>query len=280
MTPILTTITAYWQRPEMLCSWVKAIRNQSPAVRHLVYFVGEAPPDWWAQETAGSGITGMVREEKPGLSIGHYHNLGAEQADTEWIMKIDVDTLPSANYFKELLPILGAARPREWFNGGMLYMNKHCSATLLADANLPLSLRNYTMVMTSLGTYSASSYLLPAATNFICRRDDYLELGGCDPRFRGYGWEDYQQIHMLETHWLQRSPLGRGVTIENATLRCRDLSRRKARELWHRNSWLCLMHKWHPGGSDPTYRSSMNANRAVLLERVQHDQQRMVKHSG
>jgi predicted glycosyltransferase involved in capsule biosynthesis len=264
----LTTITAYWRRPEMLRSWVRALRDSAhPEVLHFIYFVGEYPPEWWCKETTGTSILALIRGEAPELSIGHYHNLGAQQAPTEWIMKLDVDTLPHPSYFEELLPILESAQPREWFNGGMFYLNRRYSELLLTGRSLTHEI--YRQIMDQRRTYSANSYLLPAATNFICLRDEYLALGGCDSGFSGYGWEDYQQIYMLERNQLQKDPLPGLVTIDNVTQRCRDsISRRKARELWERNSTLCLIHKWHASTIDPRYHASMKQNRELLLRYI------------
>lgn len=263
----------------MLRSWVAAIKGSTlPEIRHLIYFVGETPPDWWAEQTSGTNITAMVREEPPGLSIGHYHNLGAAQADTEWIMKLDVDTLPSVVYFGELLSMLVHAEPREWFNAGMFYMNKHYSTMMLKPTDLPMSVEAYQTVMRQSKSYSASSYLLPAATNFVCRRSTYLELGGCVDGFLGYGWEDYQQIYALEAYQLNADPLPGPITMVNVTQRCRDeISRRKARKLYERNPLLCLMHRWHPGSEDPTYRSHIDQNRKVLFDYINTHRRRIVK---
>lgn len=264
---LLTTITPYWKRPDMLRNWVRSILGSTiPELRHLIYFVGEAPPDWWASETAGTNITALVREEAPGFSIGHYHNLGAHQAQTEWIMKLDVDTMAHTSYFTNLLPVLQKAHPREWFNGGMFYMARPHSEIMLPLSNLPLPERIYDQIMSQRRTYSSSSYILPAATNFICRKEDYLKLGGCDAGFRGYGWEDYQQIYMLERYQARREPLPGIVTLQNVTARCRDeISRRKARQLWERNPRLCLIHKWHAVSVQSGYHSNMNQNRELLL---------------
>jgi len=267
---LLTTVTAFWKRPDMLRDWVRSIKGATNnELHHLIYFVGESPPDWWQEETEGANVTAMLRDEAPGLSIGFYHNLGAQQANTEWIMKLDVDSLPHVRYFSELLPILKAAPVGEWFNGGMLYMNKLYSSTVLANSSLPITSEVYQKIMSQRRTYSASSYLLPAATNFICRREDYLILGGCDVWFRGYGWEDYQQIYMLERNQLGKDPLPGSVTVINVTQRCRDeISRRKARQLWERNSWLCLIHKWHASSPDSAYHASMTQNRKLLFDYI------------
>jgi len=267
---ILTTITAYWNRPDALRTWLRCIKAATlPSVQHLIYFVGEPVPSWWDEETKGTNIHALHQFEPPGLSIGHYHNLGAEQASTEWIMKLDIDSLPHTEYFSELLPVLQLASPGAWFNGGMFYLNKRF-LMILPDKE-PLSVKTYNTVMASPRTYSSSSYLLPAATNFICRRGTYLKLGGCDERFRGYGWEDYQQIYMLERYQFDKDPLPGVITLENVTRRCRDeISRPKAKQLYEWNNRLCLIHKWHPGSSDPVYKSTMDGNRKILLEWIEN----------
>src|SRR4051812_41626972 len=118
---MLTTITPYWNRPEMLRGWAKAIRGAAtPGVTHVIYFIGTPPPDWWPDASRDLPIQTVFRPELPGKSIGFYHNLGAEKAQTEWIMKLDVDTVPHSGYFSALLKVLAGAKEREWFNGGML----------------------------------------------------------------------------------------------------------------------------------------------------------------
>lgn len=270
---LLTTITPYWNRPEMLRSWVRAVRGATCSeLLHFVYFVGEHPPEWWQSETGGTNIVALIRAEPPGLSIGHYHNLGAVLAPTEWIMKLDVDTIPHQSYFEALLPLVKKAAPREWFNGGMFYLGRHPSSMLLADTNLPLPTKVYEQIMANRRSYAATSYLMPAGSNFICRREDYLKLGGCDEGFRGYGWEDYQQIYMLQRHQLNYEPLPGPVTSHNVTTRCRDeISRKKARQLWERDNRLCLIHKWHATAANPAntgYFSSLQANRDLLFKYV------------
>lgn len=265
---ILTTITPYWNRPGMLATWLRCLRNAAcPDVQHYIYFVGEAIPSWWEQETRGLNIQAVFCPEEPGKSIGHYHNLGVRKAATDWVMKLDVDTLPHTIYFSELVGCLRTAQPREWFNGGMFYLNEHYSRSFFAGGGV-LTPEVYQTIMSYPRSYSASSYYLPAASNFICRKQDYLKAGGCDERFRGYGWEDYQQIYLLEKHQLQTEPLPGFVDLKNVTQRCRDeISRPKARGLFQRNRWLCLIHHYHPRKDSP-YFHSMAANRQVLLDCV------------
>ena len=262
---MLTTITPCWNRPAALRIWFEAVKAATiPGMKHFVYFVGEDIPDWMIKELQFNPT--FVLFSNPTLvpgeqSIGYFHNQGAHAASTEWIMKLDVDAIPNVRYFKELIPILEKARPREWFNGGMLLLNQNAS-NLLGG---PLSEDFYRDVM--LDRLTAASPPYPVSTNFICRRKEYLDLGGCDNKFKGWGWEDYQQIHMLEAHHRQCDPLEGDVNISNVTSRCRDeISRPRAKQLWMRNPWLCLFHRWHEPNRE--YRKDSNNNRLLLLNHV------------
>ena len=272
---MLTTITPVWNRPEMLRIWLEAIKGATfQGLRHLVFFVGWKPPEWVAAEYQSNSSFQFIQcHEKPGdLSIGHYHNIGARLTHSEWMMKLDVDALPNVRYFRELCGILRQAGSTEWFNGGMMYVSQVASINFLSAKRMPVSEETYNTIMRNPIQYCGSANVYPAATNFICRTRTYLALGGCDERFRGYGWEDYQQIYMLEKHQRGGSnPLPDRVTIENVTSRCcREISRLKARELWRRNPWLALLHHFHHSSPDPNYKSHeiMLRNRKILLEYI------------
>ncbi len=269
---ILTTITPFWGRPEMLLGWVRCIRAASiPEVKHFIYFVGERPPDWWATETGDLPIVTFLRSETDPLSIGHYHNIGIAAADSPWVMKMDIDTIPNIRFFSELLPVLASARPRQWFNSGMLYVSEASTKRYLATQRLPLTEFVYTQISSNSKAHSASTYILPSATNFICRKNDYLNMGGCLEGFKGYGWEDYMQIYGLEKQYQGTCPLRGVVTMESVTRFCRDqISRVKAEELWRRNNWLCLLHRFHHPSKKVTYRSHdiFEHNRKILYDYV------------
>jgi hypothetical protein len=268
-TPLLTTITPVWNRESMLRIWLKCVHAASiPEVRHIVFFVGEEVPAWFLQHDR---ILCVQCPERPGKSIAHYHNEGAHLAKTPWIMKLDVDCIMNSRYYRELAPILRGAKPREWFNGGMLMISRHSSEAALAPEQMPMTDTTYTRMILNARAHSANSYAQPEATNFICRRDEYILLGGADARFAQYGWEDYQQIYMLEKHQRGKDPLPGIVDLSNVTQRCRDeISRPKARELFNRNRWLCLFHRWHPVNTNVSYRSPdiFYKNRQVLLDYI------------
>lgn len=266
---ILTTITPYWNRPGMLERWLRCLRAaQHPEVQHLIFGVNEEEPyPGWNQGFDG-GIEWQYLQELGGpKSIGHYHNLGASLSTTEWIMKLDIDCMPNVRYFDELITVLNKAKPKQWFNGGMFYMNRSGSNTYL---DKEVTEKTYSHIMTYRKQFSANPYLDPAATNFICRRQEYLDLGGCLEGFKGYGWEDYQQIYMLERNYLGHPPFA-VPTIDNVTQQCRNvISRPRATELWKKSWWLCLLHCWHPGSSDPKYKSPeiLSHNRRLLYQYV------------
>lgn len=274
MIPVLTTITPHWNREEMLRLWLENLNKMTfPDLKHIVFLIGPVP-DWITKEYSLNPQFQFIycRDDSPGqFSIGHYHNQGAHLASSEWIMKLDLDALPNVRYFSALLALLEQAQPKEWFNGGMIYINQAMSVSLLGRRDMPLSADAYQWIMKNRESCSSDPYTLPAATNFICRRKDYLELGGCDEKFQGYGWEDYQQIYMLERHWLGKHPLVGMAHLANVTQKCRDeISRPKAKQLWERNEWLVLLHHWHPRSRESAYRNpiTIQKNRQLLLDHI------------
>ena len=244
MNPKLTTITCYWSRPEVLDMWVEAMRHCTlPQVEHLLFVVGEeAPPI--PSPPAGLRIVEYPKTDP--FSIGHCHNNGARIANSEWIMKLDVDTIPCLGFFRELLVVLEEAGPRDWYNVGMIYLKAIYNHSLLTKESLPVAEHVHKMICNNLRVYSSKGYHNPSATNFVCRTQDYIDLGGCDTRFDGYGWEDYQQIYMLERYERGCDPLPGNLHEANVTQRCRDeISRPKALELFRRNQRLALLHRHH-----------------------------------
>lgn len=262
---ILTTVTPYWNRPEQLRAWLAAIRGaQHPEVHHLLYVLGDEPLPPEVRQLPIQVVRHYSQESHH--SIGYFHNLGASEAGTEWMMKMDVDALPNPEYFNALVDVLRMAGEREWFNGGMFYVTESVSRNWLSGS---LTMGRYFDIMRNRVACSSSSYSLPASSNFICRRGDYLNLGGCDERFKGWGWEDYQQIYMLERFRRGDDPLPGPVSLMNVTQRCRDeISRPKAKVLWEHDSRLCLIHRWHPASMDPSYRSFQAQNKRILFDYI------------
>ena len=270
---MLTTITPYWDRIDTLRVLLKALNGAGVlGVRHLFMCVG--PPTreliQLRDEQDPRFIEFLFVGGVPGdLSIGHYHNIGASMCNSEWIMKLDVDTIPHVSFFHHLLALLDTAGDRDWYNVGMFYALQDISELLLSLGEMPLKEEIYHRIVS--GKKHTFQLPFPAGSNFVCRRESYIALGGSLPGFRGYGWEDYQQLYMLEEHRLQGNPLPGVVSLVNVTQRCRDeLSRKKAAELLSKDPALALLHRWHSVSTNTRYRNTLRSqeNRTILLEYI------------
>ncbi|QDP54873.1 MAG: putative glycosyltransferase like family 2 [Prokaryotic dsDNA virus sp.] len=239
--------------------------------RHIVYLVGpNTLPNALIEEMSKRNFL-FLSSEQEYRSIGHYHNEGFNRAETDWVMKLDVDALPHEEYFQAMLDRIIHAEHREWFNGGMLYLHRGASAGMLQLDQLPITRDRHHYIARNIKQFSSSSYQLPAATNFACRKKDYFSFGGTDDRFRGWGWEDYMVIYMLERLWRGVDPLAGEVNFHNVTRRCRDeIGRPRSAELYRRDDRLALLHHWHPVSKDPKYKNEeqSNRNKQILLERI------------
>jgi hypothetical protein len=256
MTPILTTVTPVWGRSEAFHYWMDSLdRAAAPGVQHLVYCVGESSPKPRRNFE-------FVRANSPELSIGHFHNLAAERIESPWMMKLDLDAIPNELFFENLLAVLHRADPLDWYNAGMVYLNEAMSSAYLSR---PLTLQGYTYLMNNRRRVSLHAYAEPGGSNFICRREHYRTAGGADERFRGWGWEDYQQTFALESLRRGRSPLPSVPNLTTVTSLCRDtITRPKAAELLALSPFLCLLHRFHP----PANRKHSMPNRKVLLDYI------------
>lgn len=267
MEPILTTITPFWDRPETLGRWLRSIQLCPDVGVHHILISPFVFPAWAIQRIQSWGrVEVLVTDDPAPLSIGHYHNLGAKMAESEWIMKMDVDCLAHTQFFNGLVEVLQTAKSREWFNVGMHWMEKAGSANELREDCLPITLNGFRNKVDRFARAGGAG-----GSNFVCRRDDYLRLGGSVYGFRGWGWEDYQQVYMLEKYFLGRDPLPGDVTINNVTVRCRnEITKRRISDLLDRNEDLALMHVWHPDSKDTAYKSEegVATNRQVLLDYV------------
>lgn len=260
MSVTLTTITPVWDSryEQMFDVWAKNLEAAHVSgLQHLVFCPG----------LKGKLIAAPGRhfeicfQGQPGDSIGWFHNAGARIARTEWIMKLDLDAMVNPSYFENLFAVLSQARPREWFNGGMIYINQTYSRAYLDD---PVTPQGYQYLMARRSAISQLGGRI-GGSNFICRREDYLATGGCDPRFRGWGWEDYQQTFSLEVQFRDRLPWPEVPPVESITAACRDMiTRPKAEALLRESPWLCLLHHYH----ETSPRNHSLENRTVLWDCV------------
>ena len=265
----LTTITPYWNRPEMLRLWIRnAHLNAHPDVTHILIAPDQKlkkDPDLQEAQARGIEVVTPSSDLPPGewrRSIGHWHNYGARLVRTQWMMKLDVDCFHHRFFWKHLFGMLEEATPRQWFNVGMFMTEK------TRPFPVPLGYGDYLNTATML--FAAGKR--PVSSQFVCRVKDYMDAGACSVEFRGYGWEDYYQLYGLQRQYLGADPLPGYVGEENVTQRCRDdIGRPQAAWLYQRSTGLALLHRWHEGTAhDKRYKSPeiMNHNRRILYDYV------------
>lgn len=279
MNPIITTITPYRDRPDHLNAWMKCVNRASNAyMRHLLIVPGGMKKTDAA--IFRNNDIGFIELHEPKdlpsgiMTIGHWHNWAAKElVTTPWIMKMDVDCLAHTEFFNALVEHVLVAGQREYFNIGFFNMSR--TASTIVGSGLPYA--KYRSMLDDLKRITGKADAQPAGSHFVCRTADYLDCGGCLPEFVGYGWEDYQQLYMLERMRIGDDPLHGIVDIHNVTQRCRDeISRPRCRSLFKLDTRLALMHKWHGSSNDPKYKTCIENNRRVLLKYVLEQKAMMI----
>ena len=238
---VITTITPYRGRADQLESWCKTLQSSyHPSVRHLLIAPGGLTPK---ERTLipESGIKVLEPEDLDHgiMSMGHWHNYGVKYANTEWVMKLDVDCHPHRTFWDILISKLPETG---WLNIG--------SYLLREDQKIPTPL-----LTTKYNELTSQCPEGPTGVHWVIRKKDYQN---CHRGFVGYGWEDYYQYLMFDYHFTKTKPLN--LNLGNITDYYREQSRILARKLDPR---LGLLHKWHPPGGSK-YKSQIEKNRRTL----------------
>jgi predicted glycosyltransferase involved in capsule biosynthesis len=240
----------------MLRSWLRCLMDASiPEVKHLILAPGYTKENFkWLDHPQ---IQVIFPSAGKTFDIGHLHNIGISQANSDWVMKLDVDCMMHTSFFKELLDYISGVQGHcNWFNIGMFYLKPGPSLFFKNSERKELN------------EEMASTFIhgSPTGSQFVCKRATYLHGGGCLSDFHGYGWEDYQQLYMLASNNFVRDPLPGEVTLENVTNRCRDeISRKYTRITFKRNPLLFLLHCHHKKHATMDY---LEYNRKVLYDYV------------
>ena len=196
------------------------------------------------------------------FQIGLAHNFGATIATGQYILKQDVDCLPYDGFYDQVLTFIAdeLTEPRAWANVGVYYCNEWFSKTYLTG--------RITRDIYDLAKDAHKASCNYASGNcFLANREDYLQIGGCSERFRGWGWEDCQVAYCLEKSYNPEFRLS-AYELETIIDVCRDeITRPKNRATYQRD--IVFLHKWHdPRSDEARYKEFGEHNRKVLLDVV------------
>lgn len=174
-----------------------------PNVNILVVDDGSRPEDYAKIKLLEDGVrvnvisTGRKHYQHFSLSIAR--NVGAQQADGEFILFYDADLAPYPNFFNDLL--------REIEINGMHEETTHflmCPVIYLSDAGYEVykttspELRRQFFISAMLrGDTDLIEKFSSGTSAIVVRRHYYLSRGGSDVSFQGWGFEDYELITRL-----------------------------------------------------------------------------------
>jgi len=131
----------------------------------------------------------LVDEEEPLFSLPKYRNIGVVAAQSEWILLMDIDLYISINNLEKIINYL-TYFPYEnsFIVFPTIYLNKNVQS-VGEGFDIGCFTSDY------IQTYAASS------STVALRKSFYLELGGQDERFKGWGYEDWEFASRLTANY-------------------------------------------------------------------------------
>lgn len=136
------------------------------------------------------------------FSAGKARDIGAIYAKTDYITFQDIDCLPYAGFYEQLIGEIKNEDLYEKQNDFLvlpcLYLTEEGSAEYV---NTPLNERKQVFINYYLRnrTDKVKSYTL-SASSILIHRMQYLSLGGHNKSFRGHGFEDFELLHRAATY--------------------------------------------------------------------------------
>ncbi len=180
--PTVTVVVTHYEQPVQLARTLTALARQTRPVEQVVVSDdGSASPP-----AVPPGIR-LVRQEDRGFRAAAARNLGAAGATSDVLVFLDADTVPEPGFIEALVR-RAAASP------DVLAVGRRRHADLSGDG------RELPEPAWLVDGYAASRDLLEAdgrsfrhviSAVLALRRELFLDLGGFDERFVGYGGEDW-----------------------------------------------------------------------------------------
>ena len=276
---MLTTITPFWGRAEALTRWREAVNAwPHPDVRHLLVNYS-APGEFELDSVVENFSEIKLPQPTDGVrSIGDCLNAGALATSTKWMMKLDLDMVVHDGLWDAVVGMITSGSS-DWYNLGTFYLTRRISQRLDEE---PVSKARHSQLAEAVfsGRPGVTTRRL-GGIQFICTVVDYLAVGGTDPLFRGYGWEDYATAYSLNR--LSAKP--RAISHVTPSTSCAvirdELLEPMANELFAKDRRLAVLHHQHEpsvkthGAADPNaYKcpTRMAANKYRVYELVNSHQ--------
>lgn len=139
------------------------------------------------------------------FSIGCARDFGAQIANGDCILFLDVDSVFDGMFFDRILQEIESreltTNVTDYFCIPCFYLDEQYSNTFLSDGNLKSSkkfhqLRNSYENGNKLGVQSFA----PATSLLVINRMHFLSIGGHRKEFSGHGSEDFELVHRLATY--------------------------------------------------------------------------------
>lgn len=192
-------------------------------------------------------------------------NFGAAAVDTEYMLFVDIDVLPTQHLYSELSLLMEYSDiPALWFPVHFLQREAPPYRCLARSKNLHL--RDWTNLIDQIGFATGIQFF---SRNFFSR------MGGYDESFRGYGCEDIEMIHRcaLALEWLSPHEIDENYLCDHRTKDRKDYRgfRKKMAEIVESkisSDLVYCVHSWHPRRNKRIYRRLRDRNDKILLKRL------------
>jgi predicted glycosyltransferase involved in capsule biosynthesis len=261
MTPKLAIITPYRERLESLRAFVDSVRDVSKdEVEFLLVVLGDANLE---VETLcrSAGVRHHFVNHSGPFQIGQALNIGATVSTADYILKQDIDLIGYDGFYLDLLEFMNRnlKGERDFLNLGYYYMTDAYTKQFLSGRVSKALLQN-------IQPRDLDQFGIPCGSAFLVNRKHYLSFGGTHSGFKGYGWEDYYVLYMLQTLKQPEFRL-KEYSLRSITDRCRDEIARPLNRITNGAS-LIFFHRWHRRIDDNGYMQYVEANRRLLFRLV------------
>ena len=200
-------------------------------------------------------MTVKLKQPADGVrSIGDCLNAGALDTNTKWMMKLDLDMVVHDGLWDAVTNLITSSSS-DWYNLGALYLSRTVSQRV---GEAPMTKTRYSQITEAIATGRSGVVARRlGGIQFVCPVLDYLAVGGTDPNFRGYGWEDYATVYNLNRLSANTRPITHVTPATTCSVLRDELVEPMCNEVFIKDNRLAVLHYQHepevktPGVVDP-----------------------------